>query len=517
MTPFPKLSGLPTDVLLEVLDQLEWPHDYAALSLTCRRLHTFTNLELYKTIVIGYARPKALHSLLTKLERDSETCAYVTTLIFDDRAKPMRPYWPSLHEDFDRIPSSRLENRCREPLPRADALLLKIHHKLYAVLPVLHNLKSVYFKRIHPLFLAPPLQHKPPTSTPTRKLKDVVLNNFPLRQLREYQDDSDYPPAAIAIFITHCLSLQRLVIHDPLALRSYWTPSLVANLTVMVLGLNLDNVALELDIEDSRSMLFNGILRRAKQLRTLCLLNTWVNLTLLLEDCYFPFLEGIEWFGFRQKCMDDPATFHDFLTLHSNTLHRLALGHVAYCKGNWGHVIPRSRVSGGRWLESETVLPNLETLRLQHWEAYATPQPVYEVTESDRLNTAIMIAQFILHRPSIIDVALTDLPSSVATILLEGMQATRTIKRVMFGKTERVERNARVPRFPPLDAVVTTGTLFSEYERSKAQWAFQRKREYLLEAYESYIVMFQGLELEKSAFRPYLLPRRKNAKRDYRR
>jgi hypothetical protein len=127
------------------------------------------------------------------------------------------------------------------------------------------------------------------------------------------------------------------------------------------------------------------------------------------------------------------------------------------------------------------------------------------------------IANFVLRRPSIVDVALTNFPSTVSRHLLDGMQSSRVIKRALFGKEERLLRNSVVPRYPPLSALVNPSTIFGEYERLKIQWAFIRKREYLLEAYHSYHVMFAGMELEDSGFRPYLLPRKRNAKRDYRR
>jgi hypothetical protein len=307
--------------------------------------------------------------------------------------------------------------------------------------------------------------------------------------------------------------MRKLVIYDPLSLRSYWTPHLIGNLTVLILALNLDNVVVELDVEDSRAMLLNGILRRAKNLRTLCIVTTWLNFSILLEDCFFPHLEQIEWFHYRAKNPEDPLLFYNFLSAHSETLRHIALAPVAYIVGNWGYIVDRTVRS---WLESD-LLPHLETLRLHNWEAFSAPQPVYEVTETQRIETAMTIANFVLRRPSIVDVALTNFPSTVSRHLLDGMQSSRVIKRALFGKEERLLRNSVVPRYPPLSALVNPSTIFGEYERLKIQWAFIRKREYLLEAYHSYHVMFAGMELEDSGFRPYLLPRKRNAKRDYRR
>jgi hypothetical protein len=385
------------------------------------------------------------------------------------------------------------------------------------------------------------------------------------------------------MFFTHCHALTHLVIYDPLSLRSYWPPSLLSNLTVLIIALNLDSVLLELDVEDSRAMQLNSLLRRAKSLKSLCILTTWINLTVLLEECYFPNLESIEWFHYRAKNPDDPTTFYDFLKLHSDTLKHIALAPVAYIVGNWGYTIASETeldelgAPTPHWLSQppSVLLPNLETLRLHNWHAWALPQPVYFVPKAARDSTARMIADFILKRPSIVDVALSDFPEDIARDLTGGMKEEgRVLKRCVVGTEEMRQRDTRVPPYPPFSArhkpthpsehtsppstsTSSTGIgsafasgpsgtgasnslvsfnsvalaslnplnpsslLFggtdSDRARAKAIWAFTRKREFLHEAYHSYHLMFQGMELENSGFRPYLLPRRKNAKRDYRR
>jgi hypothetical protein len=549
--------------------------------------------------VFPYAKPQALHALLTKLETSPELCAYVTALVFDDVAKPFKPDIPPLTADFESYKSTRLENRLKEPISRRDWLLDQIHHKLYSVLPLMNNIQSLHLKRIHPVFLSPPLSHVPPTVTATKKVKDAVLNRVPIRQWRTYQ----YPheeriPAAIAMFLTHCHSLTRLIIHDPLSLRSYWPHSLISNLTVLVLGLNLDSVLVELDPGDSRAMQFNSLLRKAKKLKKLCILTTWMNLTLLLDEVYLPQLESLEWFHYRAKNPMDAQAFYEFLERHSPTLKHLALAPVAYIIGNWGYTIDTQTPS---WLSEPPtkLLPNLETLRLHNWLAWMWPQPADSdsYTYGQRIRLAKTIKDFILKRDGIVDVALTEFPDRIAKELIEGLNQRIDAKRragehvnsrILVGKEEKMEMDSRVPRLIPLTLALpielpspsasptnfnfasssdgdsgtgivanlvhglATGTshalqalnpasLFhghnsnhnsdhnsdSSYDwaivpqsendksRAKAYWAFIRKRDFLMEAYNSYHVMFQGMELEWAGFRPYLLPRKRGAKRDY--
>ncbi|KAG8811942.1 hypothetical protein FRC17_002269 [Serendipita sp. 399] len=512
----------------------------------------------------------------------------IHTLVFDDVAKPLRPDIPNMEADFDACRSDKLENRLREPIARKDWILDQIHHKLYNVLPLL-NIKSLHLKRLHPIFLSPPLTHAPPIPTATQKMKDAVLNHVPIRQWRSYQQPSSRErlPAAIGMFFTHCRSLTSLTIYDPLTLQSYWPRSLVRNLTVITYAVNLDTVTLEVDSRDTRAMQLNGILRRAKNLRTLAILTTWINLSLLLEDCHFPHLESIEWFHYSCKNPLDSRIFYHFLRDHSKTLKHISLAPAAYIVGIWGYTIepglphwlaeqPSSPISG---LANETerngvegqdgFLPHLETLRLHNWLAWATPRPVNAITSAERIHTAHLITTFILARPTITDVAITDFPSEVGRTLIEGMQATRKIRRAIVGREEKLRKNQCVPLYPPLSllhhhpewsttigvggvgpsaAIAEFGSQalsalnpsallnnlnlagtggasagsfgsgeMSERARAKAYWAFVRRREYLLEAYYSYTVMFEGMELEQSGFRPYLLPRRRNAKREYQR
>jgi len=583
------MSALPIDIHYLIQEHLEWPHDFHALSLVDKYFNALATPYLYRTVVFPYLRPTALLNLLCKLELSPNTlCLQIQTLLFDDVSKPLCPTIPGVNDDFHAIPSKKLENRLTEPIGRKSYIHNQIHHKLYSVLPLLANLKSLHLKRLHPLFLSPPLSHTAPPDrvTAATRVKDTILNHIPIKQWRNYAllpSESHFhrlPPAALAMFFTHCHALTHLVIYDPLSLLSYWPPSLLSNLTVLIIALNLDSVLLELDLEDSRAMQLNSLLRRAKSLKSLCILTTWINLTVLLEECYFPNLESIEWFHYRAKNPDDPATFYDFLKLHSATLKHVALAPVAYIVGNWGYTIaPETDLDElgapiPHWLSQSpsTLLPNLETLRLHNWHAWALPQPVFSVPKAARDSTARMIAEFILKRPSIVDIALSDFPEDVAKGLANGIQEDgRILKRYIVGAEETRQKTARVPLYPPastrpspthanehssipsmstanagLGSAFASGTsgngssnppmsfnsiarsslnpsnlLFgsndSDRARAKAIWAFTRKREFLDEAYHSYHLMFHGMELERSGFRPYLLPRRKNARRDYRR
>ena len=587
--PSMTMSALPVDVHHLIQEHLEWPHDLHALSLVDKYFNHLATPYLYRTVAFCYMRPTALYNLLCKLESSPNSlCLQIQTLIFDDVPKPLCPPIPWVNDaEFGVIPSKKLENRLTEPIGRKLHIHNQIHHKLYSVLPLLSNLKSLHLRRLHPIFLSPPLSHAAPSDrmTAATRVKDTILNHVPIKQWRNYSllpsSETHFhrlPPAALAMFFTHCHSLTHLTIYDPLSLRSYWPPSLLSNLTVLTIALNLDSVLLELDVEDSRAMQFNSLLRRAKSLKSLCILTTWINLTVLLEECYFPYLESIEWFHYRAKNPDDPATFYYFLKQHSATLKHIALAPVAYIVGNWGYTIAAENdvdelgVPIPHWLEQPPtiLLPNLETLRLHNWHAWALPQPVYTVPKAAREATARVIAEFILKRPSIVDVALSDFPEDVARELTGGMRDEgRVLKRCVVGTEEMRQRDARVPPYPPFSArhspihttehsaagpssstsagiglgsgtsgtgttnqllsfnstalasLAPSGLLFggpeSERARLKAAWAFTRKREYLHEAYHSYHLMFQGMELENSGFRPYLLPRRKNAKRDYRR
>lgn len=105
------------------------------------------------------------------------------------------------------------------------------------------------------------------------------------------------------------------------------------------------------------------------------------------------------------------------------------------------------------------------------------------------------------------DLTITDMPKDLEVVLRESL-ADRKMRRLMVGAGLLMSRTAYVPT--ELYVAPSRGwAVPGEWVRQRqAEWQSARKRDYLLEVWQSYEVMFSGLSLEQSGYRPILVDER---------
>ena len=155
------------------------------------------------------------------------------------------------------------------------------------------------------------------------------------------------------------------------------------------------------------------------------------------------------------------------------------------------------------------MLPNLETLRLQNWSVFSSDHdrwPHIDSTQSRVL--AEEICQFVLARPKLVDLTITELPRDLAVRLKAQLTASRKMRRMMVGERRQVDKANHAPTESG-NEIGGGGRRWrvpgGMVRRRQAEWLMTRKEEYLREVWQSYDVMFEGLELEESGYRPRLL------------
>ena len=153
-------------------------------------------------------------------------------------------------------------------------------------------------------------------------------------------------------------------------------------------------------------------------------------------------------------------------------------------------------------------LPNLETLRLSNWSIFIPEHDQWPHTESTQFKAcAEQICRFVAARPKLVDVTITDLPIGLESRLRKCL-TDRKMRRLMVGESLANSKSIHVPSpTNPFESARSGGWVVpGEWVRQRqVEWLSTRRREYLLEAWQSYEVMFHGLSLAQSGYRPGLL------------
>ncbi|TDL27227.1 hypothetical protein BD410DRAFT_408391 [Rickenella mellea] len=494
------LDGVHCDIILLILGYLHWPHDYCSLTLVCRTLHNHVMPELYKTITITPNTRNTL-ALLSKLDADNTICASVQSLIFDNVARSIRPSIP-LPEEFDQarkkdLADSQLaqyEDHSCDP----HRLRLRLHH----VLPKLQNLHTVCLKRWNHILQGPLTaaecynywQSGPDKSTSLlRKLH--ITRPYPGPPPVMHGDREPCPLDIISLLLLRCEHIRKLYIVGTFPnMRFSKTPFAFDSLEVLVIG-----------ERTACANVWNGILRECKSLKVLGLLNVHFRFDKLFAGCHFPCLESIEWFGYAFSSANPrkpSRAFADFIEKHSETLKVVSLA-------------PRTSQPRGFPFDGgfrifnpdNELLPNLETLRLQNWTAFAADHDQWPHSESSQSRALVEeICRFVACRPKITDLTITDLPWDVAEWLTGEVLADRAMRRVLVGESLRASQAEHVPgdsaRNPWVKRWQMPGAML---RREQEEWALTRKQQYLRDAWLSYELNFQGLALEECGYRPWLM------------
>lgn len=116
------------------------------------------------------------------------------------------------------------------------------------------------------------------------------------------------------------------------------------------------------------------------------------------------------------------------------------------------------------------------------------------------------ICRFVANRPKIVDLTITDLPCDLSLRLTDTILVGRPMKRLLVGESLYRSQAAHVPPENPRPGRSRGwGMPGSMVRREQAEWALTRKHQYLRDAWLSYELSFQGLALEESGYRPWLL------------
>lgn len=459
------LQFLAEELIQEILRYLHWPTDFYNLSLVSRTFNRLAKHELYSILIIGYNRPERISALLSHIQKRSELVLLVTTLVFDEDVKSIGPKllevekWPprghrrELTDGWD--PRSP-ELRSPRSFPH-DQYHEKISQQLNVILNRLPNLRRIILRSLHPLYLLLGLPEKD-----TRTITEWNL-------LSDTQNSASHS-------IWACLSTRAPLVTElfvngvtnqlpPKIMLSRLTTICISDLYYAV-----DSHALE-------ACSWHALLSHAPNIRTIGMVHVEYA-HVILTGRFFPHLEALELYKvFLGAPLEaDLQVLMQFLFRHSSTLRTLALStHICVS------------VNHCSWLSDETILPKLQTLRLDNIFALlgATAEPAAEDVGPDlNISTAIEakstkdIISFIAHRPTIIDVGISSLATSEADAFAKYLAQTRPMRNIFIGSTVIRSLNAHTSISPRY------------WDYSYEAWTFYQ--------------LFKGLTITRSGFRPRL-------------
>jgi len=501
------LEAIHLDVLVLVLQHLNWPGDLHSLSLVSHKLNVRVTPELYRTIYI-LPSPHATLSLLEKLDKDAETRDAVNTLVFDSFVRSVR-FFPPDAQAFDSLREKDLsDNLVRHDVPRAsnpwgdpDRLRLR----LYLVLPKLRNLRSVYVKRWDEVLMGPlsasECYHY--WSPGNGKRSKKLVNRF--RSPQPYTgpppvmhgDRQPSPLDIISLLLLRCKSIEKLCVSSSTPYLRFTHPiNTFSHLTTLIIGENCASVNV-----------WNDVLKHCSRLRVLALLNVHFRFEKLFTGCHFPELDSIEWYGYAfstASARKSYNAFAEFIQKHERTLTCIALA------PRLDQPLRGLTYEGGLpFFEPDNgCLNKLQTLRLKNWSVFVSDHDSWPHTHSTQFRAlAEQICRFVEQRPSLVDLTISDLPEDLETRLRESL-AHRQIHRLLIGEDLLAgqRRCLALGGMPSLSWRGSRWSLPGELvRRRQTDFLLERKREYLQEVWHSYEVMFEGLALEESGWRPFLL------------
>lgn len=201
---------------------------------------------------------------------------------------------------------------------------------------------------------------------------------------------------------------------------------------------------------------------------------------------HFPALKSFQAYKLVIRGPDSQALAL-FFELHSPTLEALAIG-VRCDLGN--ALQPAAHFIRTSWLTDAHVLAKLRILRvenadfLRRWTSPPDGQPAFVTGERAtrlRYEMALKLDEFVRARPELRDVSFYDLPEESHAALLRQEIESRPGGRCLIGDERAMKFAAAVPGKQPRD-----------------------EEAYLWSAWVYYELLFRGLALENSGFRPFM-------------
>ncbi|EJD41847.1 hypothetical protein AURDEDRAFT_115294 [Auricularia subglabra TFB-10046 SS5] len=490
------VESLPNELWIQIFTYLEWPGDLGTLALVSRAFYDRVLPTLYRTVVIAWAAPERMAPMLQLLGRDEQLCSCVRTLVLDD--DPAR-YGRELQTPKEVRQCFVSDQALEQTKTKVDEKELDlVRTMLYRVLPMLSNLRDVLLCRPHPLFFSAGAwtkMQRPPERSRMSKLLGVNVNVRLWARRTSSGSSVDEEPDEVfhrssgtdlwAVLFKrrktgHGVRLTRLC--APLNVpRMPQQKSSVAGLTC----LTLHHVRMTPDDEQSIRR-WNKALRCATNLRTLCFVETQ-NVPHLVAGCRFAHLEDFEAVGLPVRSANRNKLLSKFIRAHAATLRVIAV--------QLNPIRPTSPFWTAEWLSHPEEFVNLHTLRIEAvprtrshgWYTHGFAFPSRE-EQAANASAWVQLLDFIRRCKHITDLALSGLNLHDSRSLGRHLRNHRpAMRRVMLSDELIAGFN---------EIVVPNGTMTIPWK--KAVFRFR----YALQHWIFYNVLFDGLELANSGYRP---------------
>ncbi|KZV83560.1 hypothetical protein EXIGLDRAFT_728209 [Exidia glandulosa HHB12029] len=488
----PCLESLPNELWVQIFSYLEWPGELRTLALVSRTMYDKVLPTLYRTLVVAWSSPERMIAMFALLAREEYLCTCVRTLVFDD--DPRRYGRPGRRpEDVRRnfITEDADSTRLRADEKEID----RVRTILYRVLPLFSNLRSVLLCRPHPLFLSTGAWLKPqplPERTGISKMLGVKRWTSVRRTARTTgaagtSDDVFHRGSGTDLWAVlfkrrnkDGTRVTRLC--APLTIpRVPQQKSAVAALT----HITLHHVRLMPDDQQCLRR-WNKVLRCATSLRTLCFVETQ-SVPHLIAGCRFPHLEDFEAVGLPMRSANRNRQLDRFLRAHAKTLRIIAL--------QLNPVRPTSPFWQGEWLQHPDEFVRLHTLRIEgvpRSRAYTWYGDGFTFSrhteQAENASAWASVVVFVRACETLTDLALCGLNICDSRALAMHLRATRpSMRRMLLGDELLASFSEKV--LPNGIQAIPWKRVIFRFRYALQHWVF-------------YNVLFDGLELSKSGYRP---------------
>ncbi|KAH7099904.1 hypothetical protein BKA62DRAFT_708353 [Auriculariales sp. MPI-PUGE-AT-0066] len=484
----PCLEWLPDELWLSVFEHLEALRDLRRLALVSRAMYAKVLPTLYRNVVVAWADPEQMYSMLCLLARDDFLASCVRSLVFDD--DPSKYGRIALNADDVRRDFYREENLITTRRNLDDKELDRARTVLYRVLPTMTSLREVVLARTHPLLFSASawVKQAPPQETSRiGRFLNPMRRRLRLRQSSMAAEEVFHRATGTDLWSTlfkrksksptsgPLIRITRLV--APLAIPR--TPQQKSHLAALT-SLTLHHIRL---VPDDKNCVkrWNKALRASKSLRKLALLDISSGPTLLTQ-CTFPHLEQFEATGLPSRSLERNAMLAKFLSAHAETLQIIAI-QLNPARSN-------SPFWTGCWLNAPEQFVRLHTLRLEiiprshatGWYAEACP-----AHGPEHVDTWGNIFRFVTRCTTITDLALSGAPLAESQALKAELKASRRMRRMLLGN--KLVHSFETHVGPNCVYGIPWKRAVYRFRFALQHWAF-------------YNILFDGLELSRSGYVP---------------
>lgn len=459
------IYSLIPEIVDDIVELVEWPHDTAALAATCRAFYIRTMPALYRSIIISHRSPRATCAMLSCIERSPAIAAMVRTVIFDEAPSafytPLAPPPSALAALTRKRPPS--SHNAMFPAPRKALDDMAWH--VAGVLPLLRGVRHVFLRAVHPCVLAPcVVTYEAPRSKLARGLPPCMTGRV-------------VPYHAFHLCPPHLTwhTLARLPVERLSALLLSKSAPHRGSL-LLQRGLHTLHLSGACFADPYAPAAWNDALRCMQALHTLVITNLSQGVDVLLDGCYFDGLSDLELYKVRA---DEDGFLRSFIRRHASSLQVIAL-----CLA--GSAFPDS-----------AEFPALHTLRVDNVAdlkcfacVYAPRAAVHGGCKGATPRICGRMSTFVARHAGLRDLALSGMPDDDAVDQIVAICRNRYMRRVLLGDAVAETMARAVPAKP--------GT--SAWRRRAERWVY-------------FDFLFEDLELRKPEYRSQIFSQGKMYKR----